>query len=108
VFFLTFASAIANAEIVLRVAEADARKSVIKKVEPEYPAMARQVRMTGVVQVDITIDPTGAVEKTQVISGNALLSGSAVSAVKKWKFTPFTAEGKACRAVARINFSFKL
>ncbi|MEO7653174.1 MAG: energy transducer TonB [Bryobacteraceae bacterium] len=98
----------AGTDIVLRVSETDARKSLVKKIDPEYPAMARQVRMTGTVQLDITIDASGGVEKTQIISGNALLSGSAISAVKKWRFTPFQSEGKACRAITRINFSFKL
>ena len=100
--------AAADTDVTLRISEADARRSLVKKIEPEYPAMARQVRMSGTVQLDVTIDAGGTVEKTQVISGNALLSGSAISAVKRWRFTPFQAEGKACRAITRINFSFKL
>jgi hypothetical protein len=28
--------------------------------------------------------------------------------LKKWKFTPFTAEGKAVKALAPVNITFKL
>jgi len=37
-------------EPLMRVSESDARKAVVKKIEPEYPAMARQVRLSGQVQ----------------------------------------------------------
>jgi periplasmic protein TonB len=94
---------------VLRIAESDARKAVLKKVDPEYPAMARQVRLTGQVQVDVLIAPTGAVEQVNILRGNALLSGSAVSALKKWRFTPFTGAGnKPMKAITSLTFDFRL
>jgi protein TonB len=94
---------------VLRIAENDARRAVIKKVDPEYPAMARQVRLTGQVQVDVLIAPTGAVEQVNILRGNALLSGSAVSALKKWRFTPFIGAGnKPMKAITSLTFDFRL
>jgi TonB family protein len=93
----------------VRVSEAEARRAVVKKVEPEYPAMARQVRLSGQVQVDVVIAETGAVEKINVIKGNVLLSSSTVSALKKWRFTPFTAgASKPARAIASLTFDFRL
>src|SRR6266516_6850371 len=77
-------------EPLMRVSETNARKAVIKKIEPEYPAMARQVRLSGQVQVDVIIDAGGNVEKVNVVRGNVLLSNSAANALKRWKFTPFT------------------
>jgi protein TonB len=95
-------------DTVVRISESDARKAAIKKVEPEYPAMARQVRMSGQVQVDVLIDANGSVEKCTVVKGNVLLSNSAVTALKKWRFTPFTSAGQPARAVASITFEFRL
>ena len=92
----------------VRISESDARKAAVKKVEPEYPAMARQVRLTGQVQVDVLIDVNGAVEKCTVRKGNVLLSNSAVAALKKWKFTPFSSAGQPAKAVASITFDFRL
>jgi protein TonB len=94
---------------VLRVTESEARRAIVKKVEPEYPAMARQVRLSGQVQVDVLIDASGNVETVKVLKGNALLSGSTVTALKKWKFTPFTGlDNKHSRAVTSLTFDFRM
>jgi len=96
-------------EPLMRVSESDARKAVVKKIEPEYPAMARQVRLSGQVQVDVIIDAAGNVEKVNVVRGNVLLSSSAANALKRWKFTPFTGAGdKPVRAIASLTFDFHL
>jgi protein TonB len=93
-------------EITRRVSEDEAKKAITSKVNPEYPPMARQMRLGGKVQVDAYIDTDGKVEKVQVVNGNALLTSAAVSAVKRWKFAPFTTDGKAVKAVAAFTFSF--
>ena len=96
-------------ETLLRVSESDARRAIVKKVEPEYPAMARQIRLSGQVQVDVVIAESGAVEKVSVLKGNVLLSNSAVSALRKWKFTPFAgAANKPSKAIASLTFDFRL
>jgi periplasmic protein TonB len=108
-FFLSSCGLLLAEDTLMRISEAEARKAVIKKVEPEYPAMARQVRVSGQVQVDVLIDATGSVEKVNVLKGNALLSNSAVSAVKRWKFTPFIGPGsKPSRAIASFTFDFRM
>jgi len=96
----------AEEELTRRVTEDEARKAIMSKVNPEYPAMARQMRLGGKVQVDAYIDTDGKVEKVQVINGNALLTSAAVNAVKRWKFSPFTTDGKPVRAVAGFSFNF--
>ena len=65
---------------------------------------------TRVVSCDLVfaIAEPGEVAKVQPVSGNALLSSAAVNAVKKWKFKPFTAEGKPAKAVVRLSFNFNL
>jgi len=42
------------------------------------------------------------------LTGNAVLMNAAVSAMKRWKFAPFTAEGKPVRAVADLSFKFTM
>jgi TonB family protein len=103
------AGLLAAQDALLRVSEFEARKAIIKKVDPEYPAMARQVRLSGKVQVDVVIAETGSVEKVSVIKGNVLLSNSAVYALKKWKFTPFAgAANKPAKAITSLTFDFHL
>jgi TonB family protein len=99
-------SSIGSAEI--RVSTDDAMKAAVKKTQPEYPAMAKQMHVGGKVEVQVTIDSEGNVEDVKILSGNALLTQSVVSTVKKWKFTPFTQDGKATQAVAALEFEFKM
>ena len=58
-------------------------KSVIK---PDYPTIARQMRVTGTVRLEATVAADGKVRDTKVIGGSPLLVQEAVSAVKKWKY----------------------
>src|SRR5258708_14675839 len=97
---------LANVEI--RVGNDDAMKAAIKKTAPDYPPIAKQLRIVGHVHVDVTIDAEGNVESVTVVTGNAMLTPSVVAAVKKWKFTPFTQEGAATKAVAALDFDFKM
>lgn len=97
---------LASADI--RVATNDAMKAATKKTPPEYPPIARQLKVVGHVQVDVTIDAEGNVESVRVITGNAMLTQSAVAAVKKWKFTPFTQDGAPTKATTALDFDFKM
>jgi TonB family protein len=96
----------ANAEI--HVSPDDAMKAVVQKAAPEYPPMAKQMHISGRVEIAITIEPDGSVSEAKVQSGNALLTPAALGAIKKWKFTPFTENGTPTRAVTSIGFDFKL
>lgn len=108
IVFLAVLAAATALEAQVKVGDAQAKQAAVVKVMPEYPAMAKQMRLSGRVEVEAMIDLEGNVERVQVVSGNPLLSSAAVAAVKKWKFTPFTEDGKPIRAVASIAFDFKL
>jgi outer membrane biosynthesis protein TonB len=42
------------------------------------------------------------------VSGNPVLTQPAADAVKKWKFAPFTSDGKAVKALLPVSMSFKM
>ena len=83
-------------------------KAVVTRVQPDYPPMALQMRIRGRAVVEAVVDTEGHVEKAQPVSGNMILTAATVRAVRKWKFTPFTAEGKATRALVRVSVDFSL
>jgi protein TonB len=95
-------------DAVLNVSKTEAMKNATSKVAPSYPPMARQLGMQGEVEVEARITADGSVEAVKPLTGNPVLLGAAVTAMKQWKFTPFTSEGKAVKAVAPISFTFKL
>jgi len=64
------------------------KRKVRSKVAPEYPALARQMNVTGKVKIETTIAADGHVLNTKVIGGSPLLINAALDAVKKWRFEP--------------------
>ena len=93
---------------VVTVSEKDLRAAATQKVEPDYPAVARQIRVTGDVELEIVVDQAGAVEKANVVRGNTLLTGPSLQAIRKWKFKPFGTDAEPAKAAGPITFSFQM
>ena len=85
-----------------------AMASALTKVQPDYPAMAKQLKVHGTVELEAVVAEDGTVEKVNILSGNPVLTRPAADALKKWKFKPFTADGKPVKALAPISFDFSL
>ena len=79
-----------------------------QKSNPVYPPMARNMRLTGVVKVELMIDESGQVAQVQNTSGPAMLQRAAMDAARKWKFKPFTRDGQATKATGFVSFNFSL
>jgi TonB family protein len=97
---ITLGSGLAQAE--LRVSMADALKAAVKRPNPTYSPIAKQMRVAGDVEVEVSITKDGDVENVKVLSGNALLTAPVVKTLKEWKFSPFASE-----AVTQLKFTFK-
>ena len=91
-----------------KVSRAEALASVVTKVAPVYPAIAKQMKMEGTAELEATVTEEGTVSQVAIISGNPLLTKAGVEALKQWKFTPFKDNGKPVTAVAPIAIVFRL
>lgn len=78
------------------------------RAQPIYPAAARNIRTTGVVKVDVTVNEEGEVTEIQKASGPAMLQSAAKDAVRKWKFKPFLRDGQRVKATGFVSFNFSL
>lgn len=78
-----------------------AKRKVKTKVMPDYPTLARQMRVSGRVKIETTIAADGHVSNTKVIGGSPLLVSAAMDAIKKWRFEPAAKE-----TVETIEFDF--
>ena len=56
------------------------------KVAPVCPDLARRMRISGVVKVQITVAPNGAVKTAKLIGGHPVLANAALDAVRQWRF----------------------
>jgi TonB family protein len=63
-----------------------AKRKVKTRVMPEYPAIAKQMHITGKVKLEATIAADGHVVSTHVVGGSPVLVGAATDALKKWKY----------------------
>jgi protein TonB len=91
-----------------KLSHAEALSAAISKPQPEYPPVARQLKVEGTVELNAMVNEDGTVEKADVVSGNPLLARAAADTLKKWKFTKMTEDGKPVKFVANVAFSFKL
>jgi TonB family protein len=57
-----------------------------RAVRPEYPLLARQMKVQGEVPLMATISTDGHVQGLQVLGGPAILADAAQDAVKQWRF----------------------
>jgi protein TonB len=74
--------------------------------EPEYPILARQARLSGVVIIEAVIDEHGKVTGMRVVSGHPLLVPAALSAVSKRKYEPTVLDGEPTPIDLRVEVSF--
>lgn len=95
-------------DAVRRLTQDEALKVAVTKPQPDYPPIARQLKIQGRIEVEISIDQEGSVDNVRAVSGNPALSGTALTTLKHWKFQPIVADGKPVRAVAVLSFTFKL
>ena len=78
------------------------------QAKPVYPIAAKNMRMTGVVKVEVLVNESGEVTEVQTTTGPPMLQRAATDAVKKWKFKPFVRDGQPVKASGFVNFNFSL
>lgn len=81
---------------------------LLNKVPPVYPALARQQRIQGLVQLKVIIGADGAVQQLEIVSGHPTLLQAAIDAVRQWKYQPTLLEGKPVEVETTIDVYFQL
>lgn len=71
---------------------ADANRKVVTKTIPQYPGLARSMRIQGNVRADVLVAPNGKVKSLEVKGGHPLLVQSAEDALRQWKWEPASHE----------------
>jgi TonB family protein len=80
---------------------------LINKVQPVYPESARNLRLRGMVSVNVVIHKDGTVTVQNVGAGHPLLSPAAVAAVQQWKYDPTTISGEPVEVQAKVYVTFE-
>ena len=86
----------------------DTRQAVTRPVRPEYPLLAKQMKVQGAVLLNALIGKDGGIQTLQVLSGPAILADAAREAVKQWRFKPYLEGGQPVETEAKITVDFTI
>ena len=81
---------------------------LINRVEPTYPALARQTHVSGSVVIEAIISEQGDVVEMKVVSGPPLLIQAALDAVRRWKYEPTYLNDQPVPVQLNVTVVFRL
>jgi TonB family protein len=84
------------------------QQSVSVSVPPDYPLLARQMKVQGAVSLQALIARDGTIQELRILSGPEILAAAAREAVKQWHFKPYLQGGQPVETQAKITVNFTI
>jgi periplasmic protein TonB len=81
---------------------------LLRRIEPEYPSLARQIHREGQVELHAIIATDGTIRSLQVVSGDPLFLRSALDAVGQWRYRPTVLNGEPVEIDTYITVIYSL
>jgi protein TonB len=85
-----------------------ASEIVSRSVQPDYPMLARQMKVQGSVIMQALIGRDGLIEDLHVLSGPPILANAAEEAVRQWHFKPHFVGTQPVETRANITVNFTI
>jgi TonB family protein len=85
-----------------------AAAQIVTRVQPVYPKLARQTRISGTVRLHVILAKDGTVQQLEVMSGHPLLVQSALDAVRQWKYKPTLLNGVLVEVDTTVDVIYSL
>jgi periplasmic protein TonB len=82
--------------------------NLIYRVQPIYPALARQARIQGAVELRAIISKAGTIEDLTVLRGHPMLVPAAIDAVRRWRYRPYLLNNDPIEVETEITVNFVL
>jgi protein TonB len=92
----------------VRVSQGVSTGLLVRKVNPNYPPLARQARIQGQVLLQAEISKDGSIQNLRLISGHPMLAPAAIEAVKQWKYKPYLLNGEPVEVETQVQVNFTL
>jgi protein TonB len=90
----------------VRVGGAVQQGSLIHRVNPIYPPLARQARVQGVVVLEAIITREGTIHSLRVVTGHPILAQAAADAVQQWRYRPTLLNSDPVEVITTITVTF--
>ena|SRR2546423_7247667 len=81
---------------------------LISKVQPVYPQIAREERLSGTVRLHAIVAKDGSVRSLRVVSGRCSLARASIDAVRKWRYSTTLLNGNPVEVDTTIDVIFEL
>jgi TonB family protein len=75
-----------------RAQETEGSRKIVTRVTPQYPGLARGLKLQGSVKVEVMVAPDGSARTVEIKGGHPLLAQAAHDAIQKWKWAPAATE----------------
>jgi TonB family protein len=66
----------------------DSSRKLKRQIQPQYPELAKRMRTSGTVRLQLLVATDGSVKAVTVIGGNPVLIVAAEDAVERWQYEP--------------------
>jgi protein TonB len=80
----------------------------IRYVQPVYPDLAVQSRVSALVILEAEVDVRGFVRAVKLLRGHPLFDEAAMEAVKQWRYQPLLLNGEPTGFVLTVTINFNL
>ncbi len=80
------------------------KPKIIHLVKPVYPPDAKKKGIEGLIRINAVVNTQGEVAETEVVSGPEELRGSALEAVRQWRYEPL---GVDFKVTIDVNYKLK-
>lgn len=81
---------------------------LIRRVEPVYPVLPRQLGRSGRVELRAIIATDGTIQSLQVVGGDPMFYESALEAVRQWRYRPTVLNGQPVEVDTYITVIYHL
>lgn len=85
-----------------------ASRLMLARANPEYPPIAKHNFIQGRVRVQVVVTREGRVREAHVIRGHPFLAASALAAVRRWIYRPFTTRSGPAEFLTLVDVNFAL
>jgi protein TonB len=92
----------------VRVGGAIVAPKLLHRVSPEYPQLAAQARVQGLVILEAIVGIDGRVKSARVLRGQPLFDAAAIEAVNQWRYAPLLLNGVPTEFVLTVTVQFNL
>jgi protein TonB len=82
--------------------------NLIRRVQPDYPPIARSARIQGQVVLAAIISKEGTIENLRALAGHPMLVHAALEAVSQWRYRPYILNNEPVEVETQITVNFSL